>query len=224
MANINKTGIISEVSGPFEWEDPRSGQVKDLFSFQIEGDGRWFRTGEEQLWLDEGTAIRFSFNSKSNQVDLDTVKEIDPSEVEDDAPPKRRSGSSGNGGRNSRRSRGARSTGTRSGSSTKPTAQKEDWNARTKYWDDKAKRDVEVVEPRITFSAAQRDAVSIVTAALANDGLSFGNAAKGKRLDMLLDMVDQVAYRFYDQRINGEFTEDSVVRTTQKEDVAYGEE
>ena len=63
-------------------------------------------------------------------------------------------------------------------------------------------RDIEVVEPRITLSASQAVAATIVTAALENDCLSFGSTAKGKKLDMLLDYFDQVTDRLYEQRMN----------------------
>lgn len=63
---------------------------------------------------------------------------------------------------------------------------------RDQYWEDKAKRDIEVVEPRITWASATSDAVKIVTAALQHDLLAFGNANKSAKLGMLLDYVDQV--------------------------------
>lgn len=69
------------------------------------------------------------------------------------------------------------------------------------YWADKDAHSKNVIEPRINFSASQRDAVALVTAALEFDCLSFGSVAKGKKLDMLLDYVDQVTDRFVAQRI-----------------------
>ena len=63
------------------------------------------------------------------------------------------------------------------------------------YWEAKAKRDQEVTEPRISYSAAQKNATELVTAALAADILSFGQAAKGKKLDMLVDFVEQTTIR-----------------------------
>jgi hypothetical protein len=85
----------------------------------------------------------------------------------------------------------------------KPAAGKsENFEARQKYWESKEQRDIAVVEPRITFSAAQRDAIEIVGLALTHDMLAFGNASKGAKLGMLLDFVDEVTARFYNQRIN----------------------
>lgn len=78
----------------------------------------------------------------------------------------------------------------------------ENFEARQKYWENKEQRDIEVVEPRITFSAAQRDAIEIVGLALKHDMLAFGNAAKGAKLGMLLDYVDEVTAKFYAQRID----------------------
>jgi hypothetical protein len=73
-------------------------------------------------------------------------------------------------------------------------------SAKDTYWADKDAYQKNVVEPRINFSASQRDAVALVTAALEFDCLSFGSTAKGKKLDMLLDYVDQVTDRFVAQR------------------------
>lgn len=99
------------------------------------------------------------------QVDLKTVQDI----AAEDAPPAK----SGGGGGKKSFGGGARDT----------------------YWEDKAKRDIEVTEPRISYSAAQRNATSLVVAALQADILSFGQAAKGKKLDMLVEFVEQTTLR-----------------------------
>lgn len=70
------------------------------------------------------------------------------------------------------------------------------------YWEAKAKRDQEVTEPRISYSAAQKNATSLVTAALEADILSFGQAAKGKKLDMLVDFVEQTTLRLAELQMN----------------------
>jgi hypothetical protein len=86
----------------------------------------------------------------------------------------------------------------------------ENFEARQKYWEDKERRDIEVVEPRITFAAAQRDAIEIVRVALDKDMLSFGNSSKAAKLPMLLDFVDEVTARFYEQRINARATAEAL--------------
>lgn len=63
------------------------------------------------------------------------------------------------------------------------------------YWEAKAKRDQEVTEPRIAYSAAQKNATALVVAALEAEILSFGQASKGKKLDMLVDFVEQTTIR-----------------------------
>jgi hypothetical protein len=69
------------------------------------------------------------------------------------------------------------------------------------YWEKKAQRDQEVTEPRISYSAAQKNATALVAAALAADILSFGQAAKGKKLDMLVDYVEQTTLRLAQMQI-----------------------
>jgi hypothetical protein len=75
-------------------------------------------------------------------------------------------------------------------------------NSRDTYWEDKAKRDQEITEPRISYSAAQKNATSLVVAALAADILSFGQASKGKKLDMLVDFVEQTTLRLAKLQLN----------------------
>ena len=101
----------------------------------------------------------------------------------------------------------APSPGTRGNS--KPTGRSTGGQSRDGYWADKEKRDLEkdkryqaVDVPRMSFSASQERAVTLVSAALANGALSFGNVAAGKKLDMLLGFVDQVTDRFFLQSMH----------------------
>jgi hypothetical protein len=76
-----------------------------------------------------------------------------------------------------------------------PKPKKASAGARDDYWTQKAERDINVTEPRISYSAAQKNATELVCVALEQDLLSFGNAAKGKKLDMIIDYVEQVTMR-----------------------------
>ena len=159
-----------------------------LHSFQLNGDKRYFRTGTERL-VNEGDYVTFDVEGNNNVV---------PHSVEKGQAQVAQAPSPPSGGFNGRSNWGG-NRGASGGGGGKP---KSDYAERQAYWDDKAKRDIEVVEPRITFSAAQRDAIDIVKVALQHDMLSFGNASKGAKLGMLLDYVDEVAARFYSQRFN----------------------
>lgn len=167
MADRTYKGLISKVYER-EWQDRDTGEDIILYSFQIDGEKRYFRTGTNKPGVREGDAISFVADAKSNNVDVKSIEKIDA----DDVPtPKKSSGKSYGGGRGG---------GTASSS---------------KYWEDKAKRDQEITEPRISYSAAQRNATTLVAAALEADILSFGQAAKGKKLDMLVDFVEQTTLR-----------------------------
>jgi len=161
-------GQVAEVSS-FNWKGP-NGAV-DLWSFQLDGDSRYFRTGSDKPSISTGDNIRFTFEQKgrNQNVDLSSIEQVAATEVAAAPPP--------------------------------PAATQARGNARDKYWEDKDAYDKQVTGPRINFSASQRDAISLVTAALEQDCLSFGNAAKGKKLDMLLEFVDQITDRFVEQRI-----------------------
>lgn len=147
---------------PFEG---KQGQIT-LYSFQLEGDTRFFRAGTKAIPADDGNSIRFTAEEKNGNfnVDVSSITKVESvaTVVKSVAP----------------------------SSSGKDT-----------YWADKDAHQKKVVEPRINFSASQRDAVALVTAALEFDCLSFGSTAKGKKLDMLLDYVDQVTDRFVVQRL-----------------------
>lgn len=182
MSN-NVRGKVVEMSSR-DWTGD-DGKTIVLHSFKVNSDNRWFRTGTDRPNLNEGDFVEFEFAPKGNRVDLSSIKQIDASEAPPPAPPAAKKSFGGGGAKK----KGG-----------------ENWDARGKYWEDKEKRDIEVVEPRITFCSAQSDAIDLITAALANDCLSFGNMAKGAKLDYLYELVDQTTLRFYKQRIEAAAT------------------
>lgn len=181
-----------------------------LYSFQLENDKRYYRTGEDDV-VSEGQTIRFEYEEEENGqytnniVDVSTIEEIEEAEVKTAPKP---SGSSG------------KKYPTKSGGTTGSGG------SRDTYWEDKAKREIEVVEPRITVASAQSDAVALVAAALAADVLHFGNANKLAKLPLILDYVDQVTKRFALTRFNAaEFLENAAdeAGTTEQEQPAGDE-
>lgn len=143
-----------------------------LHSFLLDGDSAFYRTGEDKL-CNEGDFITFDVDHKNNCKDVRKAQGEPPASAPAPAP--------------------------RSNGGFKPRG---GGGARNEYWEDKAKRDIEVVEPRITWASATSDAVKLVTAALEHDLLSFGNANKGAKLGLLLEYVDQVTARFAVERFN----------------------
>jgi hypothetical protein len=177
MADRTYKGVVKEVYER-EWSDRDSGEDIILHSFQIESEKRYFRTGTKKPTFKAGDAISFVADGKSGNVDPKSVKGIVPEDV-----PSPKSEGRGNGGS---RSQSARSQG----------------GSRNDYWENKERRDIETTEPRISYSAAQKNATSLVAAALAADALSFGQASKGKRLDMMVDYVEQVTLRLARLQMN----------------------
>jgi hypothetical protein len=174
MSDRTYKGVVKEVFER-EWSDRDSGKDIILYSFQIEAEKRYFRTGTNKPSFNAGDAISFVADGKSGNVDLKSVTEIDAGEA---TPPKAPSKSYSKG------SSGGGAAG------------------RDTYWADKAARDAEITEPRISYSAAQKNATTLVAAALAADVLSFGQASKGKRLDMMVDFVEQTTLRLALLQIN----------------------
>lgn len=180
------TGRITEVFNR-PWEG-RNGPIT-LYSFKIEGDNKFFRTGEDNL-CKVNDIVEFDYDQKGNVLNLMvTGQATTPTPAVQNA--QRQSGFAPRGG------------GSSSGGFKQKQAEKD------AYWADKEARDVdkekhyrEVVEPRITWASAQSDAVRVVNAALQHDLLAFGNANKSAKLGLLLEYVDQVTARFAAQRYN----------------------
>ena len=173
MANQTK-GVVSNTSAK-DWTG-RNGTVV-LYSFQIEGDRAWYRCGTEKPSFSKGDSIAFSYESdgKGNTLVPNSVTKLE-------GVPAQRAPAV---------------------ASVAKGATKENWDARAAYWDAKEKREIEVVEPRITLSASRTAAIAVVGLALANDAIVFGNANKGARLGIILDAIDEVTSRYYKQSMAG---------------------
>lgn len=125
-----------------------------LYSFQLEGQNIWFRTGQKGLTLDEGTPIRFKANETNKQVDLESMEKLDSLPATGATPAQQSSGAT---------------------SST-----------REDYWQNRERLD--------SVRTARADATRIVCAALAHDHLPHAsNTPKGKRLDLLVGYVKEIA-------------------------------
>lgn len=175
-------GVVSQVSCK-PWSDPKTGRVINLYSFQIEGSNRWFRTGENEPTFRQGEFITFTNDAKAN-VKLQSVTVGNASGGGAPAPAAAPNNSA------PQQQPAARPSGV----------------SRDDYWANKEAKDVAKDEryqtvdiPRMSFSATFQPAVDVVCAALANDALSFGTTKKGDKLDYLLDCVDQVHDRFFVQ-------------------------
>lgn len=172
MAN-NAKGVVSNTTAK-EWAG-RNGTVT-LYSFQIEGDRSWYRSGTDKPPFSKGDSISFEYNSdgKNNTLVPNSVTKLE-------ATPAQRAPAVAAG---------------------KPKVQ-ENWDARAAYWDAKEKREIEVVEPRITLSASRTAAIGVIGLALAHEAIPFGNANKGARLGIILDAIDEVTSRYYKQSMAG---------------------
>lgn len=156
-----------------DWKG-RNGNVT-LYSFQIEGDKGWYRCGTDKPAFSMGDSISFEYEEQNGNRTL-----VAGSVTKVAAAPATRAPAVKTSGK-----------------------VQENWDARAKYWDDKEKRDIEVVEPRITLSASRTAAIQVIGLALAHEAIVFGNASKGARLGIILDAIDEVTARYYDQSMKG---------------------
>jgi len=165
---MKTSGTVTEISGR-DWDDPRSGETLRLYSFKIENDGRWFRTGTtdpSDVGIKKGKAYAFTFNPKGMKVDADSISAVDEGasqapKYEKKAWPKKAAG----GG------------------------------ARDDYWAEKDRFYKEEEIPKISLSSARSDAVKLVSAAVAAGLLNLGKT-ESKKMDVLLAYVDEVRDRF----------------------------
>jgi len=174
-------GIVSEVSAT-PWKDRDTNDDIVLHSFRLEDNNQWFRTGQKDPSLTAGDGIKF-VTTRGQNVDVDSIEQLDPSKVTKPTP-----------------AAASTSTTTR----TSPTASM----TRNSYWEEKDRYDKEVRQPMIAFQSARRDAVDVVTAALAADILSLGQK-KADKLDLLIGYIDEVTdsmlerYKNYEENLNG---------------------
>jgi len=173
---MKASGTVNRTSAK-DWKG-RNGNVV-LYSFTLDTGNEWYRTGEFRPPFNEGDFVEFEYEAINggNNVDKDTivVGKTAPAVVATAPAPVQ---------------------------SVQAKPVKENWDARADYWAAKEARDIEVVEPRITLSSAQRDAISVVGMALAHEAIPLGQT-KGARLGIILGAIDEVAARFVAQR-NGQ--------------------
>lgn len=198
MSNRVK-GIVRYINEK-EWDDRRSGETIMLYSFKLDGDDDYYRTGQTKPEFEEGQSIAFEVDNKNN-VDLETVEVLE-AEVKKAPKATGRPAKSGGFSKNASGSAGGRD----------------------EYWAKKEARDLEkdaryqkVDIPRMTFCTSQDAAVSLVTAALQHDCLpKIGTVSKTARLSALLAYVDEITDRFFRQRM-GAATEVSEETETEEE-------
>lgn len=162
-------GVVSFMSEK-EWNDRKTGKTIILHSFKVDGDDTFYRTGTDKPPFSKGDSVEFLCNGQN----VDT-KSIEVKAGGAPQQPTRNSGSTGGGG-----------------------------TSRDSYWAEKERRDVERDEryqkvdiPRMTFSAARSDAVTLVSAMLQNDVLKLGNKGPEQRYDLIMGYVNKAADEFF---------------------------
>lgn len=203
MANYNKQGTVSMYSER-PWEDRDTGENIILYSFQLQGDKRYYRCGTTPPGVREGDNVQFVCDGKGT-VDLSTLVKNQPTQG---GAPVAQAPATGN-------------------TSRPASARPSGGNSRDQYWADKEKRDLEKDEryqnvdiPRMVFANSQGHAARIVAAALDNDALSFGNVQKGKKIDMLMDYVDQVTIKLAQDQMRAH----EILAETKASDWSFGDE
>lgn len=171
MANT-ASGIVTNIDSktfPPRHEDE---QGATLWSFQLEGNNKYYRTGKVRPTFSDGDSIEFTVNDKG-YIDLNSVTYV----TQERAKPSPKKVST----------------------SVAPRANSKDsyWADKEARDIEKDVRYQNVDVPRMTMSASLNVAASVVNSALERDAIGFGNTAKSKRLEMLGDFVEELANRFY---------------------------
>jgi hypothetical protein len=171
-------GQVSQVSEkPFtdKW-----GKNITLYSFQLQGDNKWYRTGTNRPNCNQGDNISFVWEAQGNN------SKVDPNSIQ--------GGQAGAPQQQPQAQPQQYSQGTPPPQQVSNVPQPVAAPAATRdtYWKDKETYDKSITQPRIAYAAAQKSAVAIVTTALAHDVLGFGSAKKADKMAMLIGYVKQV--------------------------------
>jgi hypothetical protein len=164
-------GVVDFVNHK-DMNDRFKGGTVRLYSFRLQGVDQWFNCSSKAPNFGKGQTIKF--NMKGKNVDMDSVV------IVEDAPAAAAPAPAGV------------TTGTAGTSSA--------GISRDDYWANKEARDIErderyktVAEPRMALSVATECAAQVISAGLASDSIGFGNTAKSKRQDLLVEAVKHVA-------------------------------
>lgn len=182
MAQRTVQGKIARVSSkPFK--DNRTQEDITLYSFQLEGTNEWYRTGQNPIPAGVGQDVKFVATGanveKGTLVCTQPAVAHAPSTSAASAAPTAATSAAGQ----ATRAPASSTAGSKDG-----------------YWDAKERRDLEkdarfqaVNEPRMALSVAVSAAAELVSTAITKDAISFGNAAKAKKLGMLAAYTKEVA-------------------------------
>ena len=163
----NKAGVVTKTSAK-EWYDDRAGRNVTLYSFQMQGERSWFRTGQREM-VKEGQYVKFFSDDKGNAKDI----EISEPPAGSKAPEASSSGGGGGQGRDGY------------------------WSAKEGRDLVRDERYQAVDVPRMSFAGAQDRAVRLVSAMLATDVLPVSTAKKANKYDIVLATVQEVTNRFF---------------------------
>lgn len=166
-------GVVSRVTSK-DW------QGTALYSFQLENDGRWFRTGRTPPTFVNGVNIAFDVVTDprgNNNVDIHTVQQVAGGAAQ--AVP-------------------VSAVTQVSGLPSLPVAQ---GVSKDQYWNEKDRYDKEIRQPAIEYQAARNAAIALVSAMLVHEALpgitKTANAAK--RAEVIEATVDQYTEKFFSE-------------------------
>lgn len=165
------------------------------WSFVLDGDPQWYRTGRDKPKFEAGYKVKFNATEDKygTHCDLKTVQF-----KEGEAPP--------------------------AAAPAKAAGGKSDFQLRTAYWDAKELRDIEN-QKRISYQAATNTAIALVNAALANEAIVLpASKAKGKRFEVLSEIVASEADRIYTVYAIAPQRHDGLVSKTPQISVSDAEE
>lgn len=192
MSQRTVQGKIGRVSAkPFK--DSRTGEDITLYSFQLEASNEWFRTGQNPIPAGVGQDVKFVANGAN--VERGTLVTVQATVQPAPSVSTVEGNVSFQGVGAVAQTAPRVATVPQSARPTQGTAA-----SRDDYWANKEARDLEkdarfqaVNEPRMALSVATEAAALLVSTAIQKDAISFGNAAKAKKLGLLAAYTKEVA-------------------------------
>ena len=188
------SGVVQEIKS-FNWTNPRAkpneNPVVPLYSIVLQGHDDWYGCGSKVPQVAPGQNVSFFVEVKGDRknVLLPTLEvsgaaaPVAPTPVQ-----------------------------TSTVTNIKPKAVKEDWNARTQYWNDKEKND-KFMEPEYRFRTAHGQALSFLTLLQGAGALPITKAQEAspaKKYDAMLALLETVAEQFVAEFENSKGSDEEV--------------
>lgn len=156
------------MKGTVQFINEKNFNGKNLYSFKLANDDTLYMCGALKPRVSKGDYIEFDVSENARGQKLVDVPTISIKEAKVVAA-----------------------------SGSKTTSIRENWDARAAYWEAKEKRDIETVEPRISYAGARNSAIAAAGVVLESGSFKLP-AKEADKYEAVLGLIDELTDRFYE--------------------------